>query len=159
MSALSYKNIKTIIEEFATNQPQINNYQRGDLYDANLEKKIDGVYLLYDIVSNSPDISAVGNKRGQIYNLSVWIVDQVSDSVAESNVVDVINECDQIAKDLLAYFFYFNADGYTDLDVKAQLAEGYSIEYIEERMSGLYSGVLLTFGIKSSFNYRRCLSP
>lgn len=115
--------------------------------------------MLYEIVSNNPLRDNPGDARGQIYNIAVFIVDQVSESNNVSNEDDVKNECNLIAKDLLSFFQWFGADGYSDKNVSAFRNSGWSIEFIEERMSGLYAGVFLQFSLQSSFSYRRCIIP
>lgn len=162
MNALTYKNIKTIIATFASNHLQIANEHQGGIYEIDEIKNVKGFYLIWDVIDNLPLVSAPGQKQGiggQIFTIETYILDYVSEINTTSNIDDVKNEAHLIAHDMLSVFQNHNKSGYDDLSVDMTLGDDWSIQFTEERASGLYSGVVLTFSLKTNFNYQRCLTP
>ena len=101
--SLTIKNAQTIMEQIASEHPQINTILKGNIWDVDLTKDVTGSYLIYDITNIAPN-----GFNGIDYSLDLFICDNVTEINTESNEVSVQNECCLIALDIMSIFENYN---------------------------------------------------
>ena len=99
--SLTIKNAQTIMEQIASEHPQINTILKGNVWDVDLTKDVTGSYLIYDVTNIAPN-----GFNGIDYSFDLFICDNVTEINTESNEVSVQNECCLIALDIMSIFEY-----------------------------------------------------
>jgi len=152
--SLTIKNIRSIMDGIASEHPQINTILKGNIWDVDLTKDVTGGYLIYDVVSISPN-----GFNGIDYALDLFICDNVTEINTESNEVDVQNECSLIALDVMSIFENFNKTEWADKDVHLVLNKTWNIQPFTERFDSLYSGAAISMSVSTNYGYARCKVP
>ena len=142
------------MDGIASEHPQINTILKGNIWDVDLTKDVTGGYLIYDVVSISPN-----GFNGIDYALDLFICDNVTEINTESNEVDVQNECSLIALDVMSIFENFNKTEWTDKDVHLVLNKTWNIQPFTERFDSLYSGAAISMSVSTNYGYARCKVP
>jgi len=152
---LTYKNIKTIIEQFATSHAQIRENHRGNIYDIDEIKQVDGAYLVWNInglVSNGVN--------GANWSMTMFFMSQVSEVNSIANTESVKNECSLMAMDFVSFLAKYNYGLFTaDRDYSIEFNKEWNIELFEERFNSLYAGAELNVSLIGQFDYDRCAIP
>lgn len=152
---LTYKNIKSIIAQFATNHPQIRNQHEGTPYDVDEIQQVDGIYLVWTIGG----LNANG-ESGATWDMTIFIMSQVSEVNSTSNESSVKNDCSLVAMDFVSFLAKYNYGLFADdKDIDVEFQKNWRIDVFKERFNSLYSGAMLSSSIVGSFNYDRCNIP
>ena len=142
------------MEGIASEHPQINTVLKGNIFDVDLTKDVTGSYLIYDIISISPN-----GFNGIDYSIDLFLCDNVSEINTESNEVSVQNECCLIALDIMSIFENYNKSDWADKDIALALNKNWSIQPFTERFDSLYSGAAINLSVSSAYGYARCKIP
>ena len=142
------------MDGIASEHPQINTILKGNIWDVDLTKDVTGGYLIYDVVSISPN-----GYNGIDYALDLFICDNVTEINTASNEVDVQNECSLIALDVMSIFENYNKAEWSDKDVNLVLNKTWSIQPFTERFDSLYSGAAISMSVSTNYGYARCQIP
>ncbi len=152
--SLTIKNVQSIMEQIASEHPQINTVLKGNIWDVDLTKDVTGSYLIYDVAN-----IASNGFNGIDYSLDLFICDNVTEINTESNEVSVQNECCLIALDIMSIFENYNKASYADKDLNLVLNKTWSIQPFTERFDSLYSGAAISMSLSSAYGYARCEIP
>lgn len=142
------------MEEIANDHPQINTVLKGNIFDIDLTKSPSGGYLIYDVVSISPN-----GFNGIDYAIDLFMCDNVTEINTRSNEVSVQNECSLIALDIMSIFENFNKQSWSDKDLHLGLNKTWSIQPFTERFDSMYSGAAINMSLSTSYSYSRCRIP
>ena len=152
--SLTIKNAQTIMEQIASEHPQINTILKGNIWDVDLTKDVTGSYLIYDVTNIAPN-----GFNGIDYSFDLFICDNVTEINTESNEVSVQNECCLIALDIMSIFENYNKASYADKDLNLVLNKTWSIQPFTERFDSLYSGAAISMSLSTAYGYARCKVP
>ena len=152
--SLTIKNAQTIMEQIASEHPQINTVLKGNIWDVDITKDVTGSYLIYDVTNIAPN-----GFNGIDYSFDLFICDNVTEINTESNEVSVQNECCLIALDIMSIFENYNKASYADKDLKLVLNKTWSIQPFTERFDSLYSGAAISMSLSTAYGYARCKIP
>ena len=142
------------MEGIKSEHAQINTILRGNIWDVDLTKDVDGVYLIYDVVSISPN-----GFNGIDYALDIFVCDNVTEINTETNELSVQNDCSLIALDIMSIFENYNKTSWSDKDLNLVLNKTWSIQPFTERFDSLYSGASVSVTVSSNYGYARCQVP
>jgi hypothetical protein len=142
------------MEGIATEHPQINTVLKGNIFDIDLTKTPSGGYLIYDVVSISPN-----GFNGIDYALDMFLCYNVTELNTESNEVSVQNECSLIALDIMSIFENYNKTSWADKDLNLVLNKTWSIQPFTQRFDSLYSGAAINMSLSTGYGYSRCKIP
>ncbi len=152
---ITLKNIKGILETFASNHGQIRNIVKGNPYDVDAIQQVDGVQMLW-----SDEGLLASGENGATWSLSAFFMGQVTKINDDSNSVSVQNECALICSDLINYLSAYNYAAFTnDKDLDVEIVKNWNISTFEEKFNSLYSGAFVQLSFLASYNYNRCLIP
>lgn len=145
---LSYNQIIGIIEKFAANHKQINEFANGDLWEVIEHNKLSEFnYPLLFIADNSADF---GNGTFTL-TFDFIVMDLVHKD--ESNENDVKSDTLQIINDVVAYF-----DRQQDYYTLSMERVGNAISFTE-RFDDELTGWKLTLRLKQPQEYDKCAIP
>ena len=142
------------MEGIATEHPQINVVLKGNIFDIDLTKAPSGGYLIYDVITISPN-----GFNGIDYSLDMFICDNVTELNTETNEVSVQNECTLIALDIMSIFENYNKTSWADKDLNLVLNKTWSIQPFTERFDSMYSGAAINMSLSTGYGYARCKVP
>lgn len=145
---ITYNQIITQFETFATNHKQISEFGKGDLWEVVQHNKLtDFTYPLLFVTDNG---ASVGN--GDITNsFNVLVMDQANEEVE----VEVKSDTLLILLDLLAYFDKL----YTDNWKYVTITKSGNVESFTERFDDTLTGWTINIDLKQPLQYDECQIP
>lgn len=143
--------IVTLLRDYATAHGQINDFEFQPDYRDGSERQLLYPLLACDIVSNSIGSLNENNRVDDSFDFEFRILDLVKND--NSNETDVLSDCNQIAKDLIAYLRQTRFLEYLTIDTST------TMERVRYTAPDDCAGWVFKIGIKQGLDLDLCGAP
>lgn len=148
---ITYNNIITALNNFATNHFFIKTFTHGNVEEMDLRKYENYPLMHVDYIGANYDVGI------KTYSFQVYIMDLPSDKLDKiSYQREVISDSEQCAEDLLADIV--NGGNIFNFDYQYELTSA-SLTPLEEETKNVLAGVVLDLAITIPYQYDSCNAP